>query len=172
MLVGLLCLGSCIHGLGVAARAQINSSAFDKHCYQPHIGKPGVIDTIVGPTRTSNLGAGLINIGPRPTAPGGPGRLMMLGLTPDLSVASIIDCGSNFDPHNLSIAQFKAFEPNIIMCFGHFRDPKILDIMTIGDTNGHSSAPRFTMPIPLAILTYLAMAKFVFFMAGFHMKKT
>jgi hypothetical protein len=50
------------------AFSQVLSTAFDPHCYQPQIGVPGVIDTIMGGKANQGLGGTLIGIGPGPNS--------------------------------------------------------------------------------------------------------
>ncbi len=126
----------------VALRAQINSPAFDPHCYQPVIGTPGVIDTIMG-ANGQGLGQGLINIGPSPNDTGGPGRLMMYGMPGTLgdSSAAILTVGPNFNPANLNITKMLGFKPdNPIM--GHFRSSQYMDMLV----RTESTNPEFHLP--------------------------
>jgi len=116
--------------------AQISSGAFDPHCYQPVIGTPGVIDTIMGAENGQRLGQGLINIGPSPEDTAGPGRLMMYGLPGTLgdTSAALLTVGSNFDPTNINITKMLGFKPqNPVM--GYFRSEQFIDMLLTGDNN-------------------------------------
>jgi len=112
---------------GVPAFAQISSLAFDPNCYQPTIGTPGEIDTIMGDYKGQQLGGGMINIGPSPLDPHGPGRLMFTGLSADTSF-SIVNMGPSFDPHNMNFTTLKGFLRGSTMLLGHFRSPRYWDI--------------------------------------------
>ena len=134
--------------LGVTvSRAQIHSAAFDPNCYQPTIGTPGVIDTIMGSRKGQQLGGGLINIGPSPDNPGGPGRLMFSGLTGEVNLNggtsySAVTMGPSFDPHKMTVAQFKGFLPGSTLVFGHFRSKQYLDIYSADSSGSVRRRPR------------------------------
>ena len=128
-------------------RAQISSPAFDPNCYFPRIGVPGEIDTIYGSYVGQELGGGLVNIGPSPDNPGGPGRLMFGGLAGDRAISgrggafSAVHCGTNFDPHNMSVSRFKGFWSNSKMVFGHYRSQYWTDILLM-DSLGNTTFPK------------------------------
>ena len=131
LLVVLLLFGCAGFAEPAILHAQIQSAAFDPNCYQPQIGVD--IDTIMGSYNGQMLGGGLINIGPSPDNPGGPGRLMMYGLPGTLgdSSAALLNVGPNFNYRNLDITTMLGFKPkNPIM--GHFRSPKFMDMLLMG----------------------------------------
>jgi len=121
----------------VESNAQISSNAFDPNCYQPQLGVD--IDTIMGSYNGQMLGGGLINIGPSPDNPGGPGRLMMYGLPGTLgdSSAGLLNVGPNFNYRNLNIFAMLGFKPKNPIP-GHYRSMNFTDLLLLPTGNGFS----------------------------------
>jgi hypothetical protein len=131
--------------------AQVLSTAFDPHCYQPQIGVPGVIDTIMGGKANQVLGGNQFSPGP---APGSSYNRTLFTGYPNNPLAWDVVAGSpSLNIHDLNKPKLNTAITGYTTVTGHFRSPNETDILHIdagsvyiywGDENGNYDSSRFT----------------------------
>jgi hypothetical protein len=148
--LGLLVVWVFLCAAGGARGQFISSSAFDPNCYEPQIGYPNEIDTIVGSTYTAPyLGYLMANFGPDPKT--GYNRVLVGGYPNNLLGFDVLTGGPGFDLHNM--APPKSPTNTFAGVPGHFHSPSLTDRLYVdgavvriywADSNGDYDTARTT----------------------------
>ena len=159
----------------IVVRAQWTGPAFNPHCFYPVVGDSMEIDTIFGMIENhvtgadagEHLGAGLRNLGPRPSEDFGTMQVV-LTQDPPFDLSSYLrsfDAGPDFNLHHLKMNHRLPFATKEdFIQIGHFRDTYHNDILVGGmdqspiiywaDDSGDFDSSRYSLFFPPKIGIY------------------